>query len=221
MNKTRTAVVAACIASLLSASTAGATDAAESVSITAPSRVVVDQAYELLPWRLSGVDFDDSRDSWEMCSLALEHRATRKTLEYDLEDEHTQGNLRIDELSLKYSAPPGLYDLVVSCIEAGDASTSLVIKWGSRTKVKSVRRNGKKSQVRGRVLRYEGDWTGWKGARVTLQRSTRKGWRKVKTVRAGKKGAVAVNAKLPRKAMIRLVTREGKTTFGSTSTGRR
>src|SRR5690606_7927611 len=77
------------------------------------------------------------------------------------------------------------------------------------------------SQVRGRVLRYEGDWTGWKGARVTLQRSTRKGWRKVKTVRAGKKDAAAVNAKLPRKAMIRLVTREGKTTFGSPSTGRR
>jgi hypothetical protein len=142
-----------------------------------PTRIVIDQSYETIGWRLAGdLTYFDAID------VSLEHASTRKQADFD----YAYAPASAGDLNLHAYQTGGRYVLRAQAYDDNYSRMAvppvfITAKYASRTWV-SVSRKGRSIALRALAQRYGGGprpWIANRLARVTFQKLTPQGWRAV------------------------------------------
>lgn len=149
--------------------------------------VVMNQAYENVRWKVTGVYYSDDRYEW--CSIDLENARTRETAESDMPDEYVySGTLELNDYDVAYNGGAGRYLLKADCYWAGTDQTTVWVRWATRTRVTRV--EGLAPRVVVSASKFSDDgWTIARNASVALQKKTRTGWTTVARRKTDRTGA--------------------------------
>jgi hypothetical protein len=194
--------------------------AAAPIVVTVPAKVVVQHAYENVPWQLSGVPWDTDPYTFQACSVTLEDQATRNQATFDTmtdaSDATDDGVLQVYDWMVR----PGPQQVIADCMDDGQATAQLVMKWGSRAGITSAKRVGKYVTVKAKVRRWDklgSSFAAWKYAPVQLQRRVSGTWRVSRYLKSNSYGIVNNRLKVGRSTW-RIVVPETSSTWSATST---
>lgn len=206
-------VIIASTSALLLAGPSPATAADTQVEVKA-RKVVINQAYEEIPWNVTGVRAAEL----ETASVTLEHVATRETADFDYDDgPNPSGVLEITDWSQAgaYEVYAEGYDIDYN--EVPIDSAFLVAKFASRSKLTGTR-DGRAVSLRAVTRKYTGGYPRWaphRGALVRYQRLAPAGWRTFAKTKANQRGITSVSFNRKAIATYRVVVAPTKTVWGS------
>lgn len=177
-----------------------------------PIKVVVNQSYEWIDWRVAG------SGSWQVdyVSADLDHSATREGVDFDYDEYGVGGRFQFYDWNRmgRYTIHGEAYDQDYN--ELYIAPTTIMVKRQGRTTLTGSRSGGKVS-LRAVMHRYDGGYPLWQpnaGATVRLQRRTSTGWRAISTRTVPKNGVLTWRFTRPR-TTFRVLVNEAPTVWSS------
>jgi opacity protein-like surface antigen len=198
------------------AASAGTATAADRARINAtPERVVVNQAYENVRWRVNrrfanGADVTMEHvrsrsytDSDTDTSPGNGVRGTMRVYEYDRMGKHRVYGVGWDS---NYNERRLMPDFIM-------------VKRAARVAL-SGKRHGRVVNLRAKVRKYNGSYPTWKNhrnVRVIFQRKTPRGWKRARTDKTNRRGVAAVRVHRPARFRYRALVRQTPTVWGDAS----
>lgn len=191
--------------------------AAEDLRIVVePQRIVVNQSYEFVPWRLAGSDTDWVDD----VDVTLEHLATREYSGSDWSDSPPfNGQFKFYDWERfgKYHVYGEAWDYDYN--EMSVASDYVWIKAASRSPL-TINRQGSNVTLRTVTKRYSGGYPIWKNHRnatVRFQRLSSGSWRTIARRTVPRNGVTQFSYRRAAAATYRVVVGETSRVWGTTA----
>lgn len=181
-----------------------------------PKRVVINQSYENVQWKVrgAGVAHVDSVD------VTLEHLRTRELADFDFTiNGDTTGKLRIYDFERpgRYRIYGKAYDDEYSKMAV--AATRITAKFASRATLGATR-NGRYVTLKVTTKKYDGGYPLWKPhrkAHIVFQRHTKSGWQKLAARVVARNGVNRLTVRKPRAQRYRVVVKQTARVWGDTS----
>jgi hypothetical protein len=184
----RAVATAAIITSLAAAGIPPPAVAAEELHFAAtPRKVVANQAYEEVAWKVAG----DGAGQVDYASVTLEHVATREAVYFDSDEGlYPSGILRFYDFEKpgRYRVYGEAYDPDFNEMPIADAYVT--IKFAARS-VLRAKRDGTLVKLTAKTKRYTGGYPRWephRGARIRLQRRVKGQWETIAQTRVNRTG---------------------------------
>lgn len=182
-----------------------------------PLKVVVNQSYENIGWRIRGADVSRI----ESVDATLEHTATRETADFDFDSRASDGfngtfRLYDWERMGRYTIYGQVYDDNYNKMRA--ASAHVTVKRQGRTFLTGTR-NGQWLSLRMVAQRYDGGYPLWaanRGATIRLQRYVKGAWQNQSVRVVPSNGVLTWRYKMP-KTSFRILTTETGSVWASNS----
>lgn len=203
----------------------GGTTAVESgadLTVNSPERVVVNQAYEWVPWRIGG----HWAHAIEDATVHLERAPSRSVVDLDWTTHRGDraGRFQVDDFMVR----PGRHKVWVDAVDRDYIPMSakpdfITIKFGSRASL-VPKRAGKRVTLRSRAMRWNSTWSEWTPFRatvVTFQRKTPRGWKFVGRDKPNRRGVAQISVRRKAPARYRAVVRGTAGVWKSTSAVKR
>jgi hypothetical protein len=192
---------------------AGPADAEDLRYAVSTKKVVVNQSYENIGWRIAG------SDSWlaDYANVNLEHVGTRDLADFDYSDATPpSSNLRFYDFYPmgRYRVYGEVYDDDFNEMYA--ASAYVVIKAASRSTLAATR-SGQQVLLRATAKKYTGSYPLWANHRsvdLAFQRLTSSGWRTVAWRRVQTNGVAKVTVRRAQRSAYRVVVPEAAAVWG-------
>lgn len=179
-----------------------------------PERIAINQTFAPVTWSASRTDGEPLGS----CIVWLENKRSRTGLadDPDLRENQSSGLMRIHHANVE----PGPHTVVKECFFSGVAIDEVMVKWASRSGVRSVTRISGRTTVKAVVKRwdtYGARFIGWTNARVAIQVKKPSGWVTARIVRSGAGGAVSATFSTSTNLPWRVVALESARVWSSTS----